>query len=64
MSKSVQTPTPNRRARRQLLLGTRMSIGQIAATLGYADASGFTHAFRRWSGTSPAAWRVAAELYQ
>lgn len=48
-------------ASRQLLLGTRMSIGQIAATLGYADASGFTHAFRRWSGTSPAAWRLAAE---
>jgi AraC-like DNA-binding protein len=43
---------------RQLLENTRMSICQIAATLDYSDASAFTRAFRRWSGTTPAAWRT------
>jgi len=32
---------------------------QIAAMLDYADASAFTRAFRRWSGTTPARWRAA-----
>jgi len=26
--------------------------------LDYADASAFTRAFRRWSGTTPARWRA------
>lgn len=43
---------------RQLLEGTGMEVIQIAATLGYADASAFTRAFRRWSGTTPAQWRA------
>lgn len=42
---------------RQLLENTRLSMCQIAATLNYADASAFTRAFRRWSGTTPTAWR-------
>jgi len=42
---------------RQLLENTRLSMCQIAATLDYADASAFTRAFRRWSGTTPTAWR-------
>lgn len=45
----------------QLLGDTRMSLGQIAATLDYADASAFTRAFRRWSGAAPSAWRAARE---
>ena len=42
---------------RQLLDNTHLDMSQIAATLDYADASAFTRAFRRWSGTTPTAWR-------
>ena len=35
-----------------------MEVSQIAAALGYADASAFTRAFRRWSKTAPALWRA------
>jgi AraC-like DNA-binding protein len=42
---------------RQLLAGTRMDITNIALALGYADPSGFTHAFQRWSGVAPSEWR-------
>ena len=42
---------------RQMLEDTRMEVSQIAMTLDYADASAFTRAFRRWSGTTPAQWR-------
>lgn len=45
---------------RQTLLDTALQVGDVAATLGYADASAFTRAFRRWSGAAPAAWRSAA----
>jgi AraC-like DNA-binding protein len=43
---------------RQLLQDTQMSLGQIAAALGYSEASAFTRAFRRWSGETPTAWRT------
>jgi AraC-like DNA-binding protein len=42
---------------RQLLEDSRMPVSQIALTLHYADASAFTRAFKRWSGTTPAQWR-------
>ena len=43
----------------QRMLGsTNLDITGIAAALDYADASAFTRAFRRWSGTTPAAWRA------
>ncbi|EIM26813.1 AraC family transcriptional regulator [Microvirga lotononidis] len=42
---------------RQLLEDTDVSLGQIAAALGYSEASAFTRAFRRWSGQTPSAWR-------
>jgi AraC-like DNA-binding protein len=42
----------------QLLQNTKLDVSQIAASLDYADASAFTRAFRRWSGTTPAAWRA------
>ncbi len=44
---------------RQLLADSRMDVSRIAMVLGYADASAFTRAFRRWSGVTPARWRSA-----
>jgi AraC-like DNA-binding protein len=44
---------------RQLLEGTRLPAGQIADHVGYANASAFTAAFRRWSGMGPAQWRAS-----
>jgi AraC-like DNA-binding protein len=41
----------------QLLKDSTIPITQIATTLGYADASAFTRAFRHWSGTTPSLWR-------
>jgi AraC-like DNA-binding protein len=38
----------------QLLDATNISITEIGTSLGYAEASAFTHAFRRWSGMTPA----------
>jgi len=45
---------------RQLLRDSAMEVRQIADMLDYADASAFTRAFRRWSGTTPALWRKTA----
>ncbi|WP_343234405.1 AraC family transcriptional regulator [Microvirga terrestris] len=42
---------------RQLLQDTQVPLAQIAAALGYSEASAFTRAFRRWSGQTPTAWR-------
>jgi AraC-like DNA-binding protein len=46
-------------AARQFLEHGRLSLIEIAGTLGYAEASAFTRAFRRWSGTTPKQWRAA-----
>jgi AraC-like DNA-binding protein len=43
----------------RLLQDTGMSLSQIAAALGYSEASAFTRAFRGWSGQAPSAWRAA-----
>lgn len=45
---------------RQLLEDTGVSVMEIATMLDYADRSAFTRAFKRWSGTTPAAWRSQA----
>jgi AraC-like DNA-binding protein len=42
----------------QMLELSELEVAQIAAALDYADASAFTRAFRRWSGTTPARWRA------
>lgn len=42
---------------RQLLADTAMPVIAISQSLHYADPSAFTHAFRRWSGTTPTRWR-------
>ncbi len=38
-------------------LTTRWSIERIAEMLGYSDATNFSHAFKRWHGCSPKAYR-------
>ena len=43
---------------RQMLQDTGMEVSQISEALGYADASTFIRAFRRWSGSTPARWRT------
>jgi len=42
---------------RKLLQTSRMSIEQIAFSLGYSEMAAFTHAFIRWSGRSPSSFR-------
>lgn len=42
-----------------LLRQDKISITEIALTLGYHDPAHFTRAFRRWKGTTPSAYRAA-----
>ena len=44
----------------QLLGHTTLPPGQVARRLGYANASAFTRAFRRWNGMTPSEWRKKA----
>jgi AraC-like DNA-binding protein len=49
-----------RRAKAMLLLRRPdLAVEEIAARLGYSDAANFTRAFRRWTGTTPKAFRAA-----
>ena len=43
---------------RQMLEYSANEVGEISETLGYAAPGVFTRAFRRWSGTTPAQWRL------
>lgn len=47
----------------QLIEAGRHSVQQVAHQLGYGDTSAFTHAFRRWTGTSPREFRER-EVYR
>jgi AraC-like DNA-binding protein len=42
---------------KQLLADRCMSLAEISAILNFSQPSAFTHAFRRWSGMTPSAWR-------
>ncbi|WP_279243590.1 AraC family transcriptional regulator [Candidatus Litorirhabdus singularis] len=48
----------------QLLLRTELAIAEIAAQLGFSDASAFRRAFRQWLGVSPRAWRESTVAAQ
>jgi AraC-like DNA-binding protein len=41
----------------RLLQADARTVDEIAITLGYSDTANFTRAFRRWTGTTPAAYR-------
>jgi AraC-like DNA-binding protein len=41
----------------ELLRDARMPVEQVAQRLGYSEPAAFIHAFKRWTGTSPAAYR-------
>ncbi|MEM6794817.1 MAG: AraC family transcriptional regulator [Acidobacteriota bacterium] len=44
---------------RRLLRETRYSLAEVAFMTGFAEQSSFTRAFKRWSGQSPRAYRLA-----
>jgi AraC-like DNA-binding protein len=46
-----------RKQAEELLGGTRLTVEQVADALGYAETASFTHAFKRWTGSSPRAFR-------
>jgi AraC-like DNA-binding protein len=49
-----------RRKQAEELLGrTRLTVEQIADSLGYAETASFTHAFKRWTGRAPREFRRA-----
>ncbi|WP_067712518.1 AraC family transcriptional regulator [Nocardia yamanashiensis] len=44
----------------EMLTATPLSVSDVAIRLGYAEASTFIHAFKRWTGTTPSAFRREA----
>jgi AraC-like DNA-binding protein len=47
-----------RSAAEQYLADSAMRLSQVAGLLGYASQSSLNHAFQRWHGISPRAWRA------
>lgn len=45
------------RLAREYLSGTTLPVAEIASLLGFSDAANFRRSFRRWSGTTPSAFR-------
>ncbi len=44
----------------RLLRETTLSVQAISERVGYADAANFTRAFRKWTGSTPGAYRLKA----
>jgi AraC-like DNA-binding protein len=44
------------------LSAPRHTVRDVTQLLGFSAASGFTRAFRRWTGQTPTAWRAAAQV--
>lgn len=42
----------------ELLTSAGLTVEETAHRLGYAEPAAFIHAFRRWKGTTPGAWRA------
>ena len=47
---------------RQMLEHTEIGLSQISVALDYSDTRAFTRAFSRWSGVTPARWRIEHRL--
>jgi AraC-like DNA-binding protein len=58
---TLELPVGGADAEREVLGRPGLRLADIAASLGYADASAFARAFRRWSGTTPTEWRRRKE---
>jgi AraC-like DNA-binding protein len=43
---------------RQLLVHTRLGIGEVSSITGYANASALSRSFFEWSGMTPSDWRA------
>lgn len=43
----------------RLLGQAQLSVADVALKLGFANQSAFHHAFKRWTGQAPGAWRTA-----
>jgi AraC-like DNA-binding protein len=43
----------------ELLIGAGLTVDQVAHRVGYGDVSSFSHAFHRWNGVGPRAFRLA-----
>lgn len=44
---------------RDALRDPQQPLANIAESLGYSDSANFSHAFKRWTGQTPGAWRRA-----
>jgi len=49
-----------REALAEEMLAHRITVEEVAERLGYSEASSFAHAFKRWKGVSPRAYRRAS----
>jgi AraC-like DNA-binding protein len=45
---------------KELLESSQLTLPKISEALCYADEASMIHAFRRWTGTTPGAWRQSA----
>jgi AraC-like DNA-binding protein len=48
----------------EYLIETPLPVQEVASLLGYSDPGNFTHAFKRWAGTSPSDFRIASPKRQ